>query len=47
MSQAANSIRRGLEEAVAYATGRVSKKACRVHVPKRVDVKARRAKLEA
>jgi putative transcriptional regulator len=47
MSEATNSIRKGLEEALAYVTGRVSKKAYRVHVPKRVDVKAIRAKLEA
>lgn len=48
MSKAANRIRKGLEEAVAYATGRSSKKqAYRVHAPKGVDVKAIRAKLEA
>ena len=47
MSKAANGIRKGLEEAVAYATGRVSKKLYRVHVPKRVNAKAIRPKLEA
>jgi putative transcriptional regulator len=47
MSKAANSIRQGLEEALAYAKGRVSKKTYRVHVPKRVDVKGIRAKVEA
>ncbi len=45
MSKAANSIRKGLEEAVAYAKGRGSKKTHRVHVPEHVDVKAIRAKL--
>lgn len=45
MSKAANSIRK--EQAVAYATGRVSKKLYRVHVPKRVNAKAIRPKLEA
>jgi len=41
MSKAANSIRKGLEEALAYAKGRAPKKAHRVHV------KGIRAKLEA
>ena len=45
MSEAANSIRKGLEEAVAYAKGHASKKAYRVHVPEHVDVKAIRTKL--
>ena len=46
MSKAANSIRKGLEEAVAYAKGRgVAKKGYRVHVPEHVDVKAIRTKL--
>lgn len=44
MSTAANSIRKGLEEAVAYAKGRGAKKGC-VHVPEHVDVKAIRTKL--
>jgi hypothetical protein len=45
MSKAAHSIRKGLEEAVAYAKGRASKEAYRVHVPDHVDVKAIRTKL--
>ena len=45
MSNAANSIRKGLEEAVAYAKGRGAKKGYRVHVPEHVDVKAIRTKL--
>jgi putative transcriptional regulator len=46
MSKAAPSIRKGLEEAVAYAKGRArKKKAYRVHVPEHVDVKAIRTKL--
>jgi putative transcriptional regulator len=39
MSKGARSIRRGLEQAVEYAKGRASKKAYRVHVPVRNDVK--------
>jgi putative transcriptional regulator len=45
MSEAAHSIRKGLEEAVAYAKRRASKKAYRVHVPEHVDVKAIRMRL--
>jgi putative transcriptional regulator len=45
MSEAAHSIRKGLDEAVAYAKGRASKEAYRVHVPDHVDVKAIRTKL--
>jgi putative transcriptional regulator len=45
MSKAAHSIRKGLDEAVAYAKGRASKEAYRVHVPDHVDVKAIRTKL--
>ena len=45
MNKAANSIRKGLEEAVEYAKGRTSKKDYRVHVPEHVDVKAIRTKL--
>lgn len=45
MSKAANSIRKGLKEAVAYAKGRAPQKAYRVHVPEHVDVKAIRMKL--
>ena len=42
---AANSIRRGLEEALAYARGEANKSKYRVHIPRRVDVRAIRAKL--
>ena len=45
MSKVANSIRRGLEEAVAYARGEANVEAYRIHVPKRVDVRAIRTKL--
>jgi len=45
MSKPANSIRKGLKEAVAYAKGRGAKKGYRVHVPEHVDVKAIRTKL--
>ena len=46
MSTVAESIRRGLEQAVAYAEGTADASAYRVHVPKQIDVKAIRAKLE-
>jgi putative transcriptional regulator len=45
MSKAANSIRKGLEQAVRYAKGEGSKGDYRAHVPARVDVKAIRTKL--
>jgi putative transcriptional regulator len=45
MTKPAVSIRKGLEQAVRYARGRVSRKAYRVHVPAHVDVKAIRRKL--
>jgi putative transcriptional regulator len=45
VSRAGDSIRKGLGEAVTYATGRASKKGYRVHVPAHVDVKAIRSKL--
>ena len=45
MSKAANSIRKGLDEAVAYAKGRGTEKGYRVHLPEHVDVKAIRTKL--
>ena len=41
----AKSIRRGLEEAVAYARGRADMRKYRVHVPQRIDVRAIRARL--
>jgi len=46
MSTVADSIRRGLEQAVAYAEGTADERAYRVHVPERIDVKAIRAKLD-
>ena len=45
MSKVADSIRRGLKEAVAYAKGEADAKTYRVHVPEAIDVKAIRAKL--
>ena len=45
MNGVANSIRRGLEEAVAYTTGVSGEKGYRVHVPVTIDVKAIRAGL--
>ena len=45
MSKVADSIRRGLREAVAYAEGKVDESAYRVHVPVKIDVKAIRASL--
>jgi len=46
MSKVADSIRRGLEQAVAYAEGRSDENAYRVHVPQKVDVKAIRTRLD-
>ncbi len=46
MSAVAESIRRGLEQAVAYAEGTAAASAYRVHIPERIDVKAIRVKLE-
>ena len=40
MSKVADSIRRGLKEAMAYAEGKADKSAYRIHVPKKIDVKA-------
>ena len=45
MSTVADGIRRGLEEALAYAEGKADPKAYRVHVPQAIDVKTIRAKL--
>jgi len=41
----ARSIRRGLEEAVAYVRGEVDARKYRVHVPQRIDVRAIRTRL--
>lgn len=45
MSKVADSIRRSLHEAMAYAKGEADPSAYRVHVPEKVDVKAIRTKL--
>jgi len=45
VSRAAESIRRGLEEAIAYARSEAKAGAYRVHVPARIDVRAIRMKL--
>ena len=45
MSRIAESIRRGLQEAVAYAKDKADKNAYRVHVPEQIDVKAIRTNL--
>ena len=45
MSKVADSVRRGLEEALAYAEGTADKTAYRVHIPQTVDVKSIRVKL--
>jgi len=45
MSKVADSIRRGLEEAVAYARGEAKQGRYRVHVPAEIDVQAIRNKL--
>lgn len=44
-SKVADSIRRGLEEAVAYVEGKADTGHYRVHIPDAIDVKAIRAKL--
>ena len=45
MSTVAESILRGLEQAVAYVEGHADERDYRIHIPERVDVKAIRAKL--
>lgn len=45
MSKVADSIRRGLKEAIDYAEGKADARRYRVRVPAGVDVKAIRAKL--
>jgi putative transcriptional regulator len=44
-SKVADSIRRGLEEALAYAEGTADASQYGVHIPEGIDVKAIRAKL--
>lgn len=46
MSKAAGSIRRGLEEAVAYPASSTNKQGYRVHVPAKIDVRAIRMRLD-
>lgn len=45
MSKAADSIRKGLKQAIRYAKGRPTPRGYRVHVPEHLDVKAIRTKL--
>ena len=45
MSKVADSIRRGLEEALAYAQGEADESRYGVHIPERIDVRAIRSKL--
>jgi putative transcriptional regulator len=45
VSKIADSIRRGLEEAVTYARGEANESDYRVHVPAVIDVRAIRTKL--
>ena len=45
MSKVADSIRRGLREAVVYAEGKADESVYRVHVPLKIDVKAIRTSL--
>ena len=46
MSKVAESIRRGLHEAVAYVEGKADERGYRIHVPERIDVKAIRTRLD-
>ena len=46
MREAADSIRRGLKGAVAYAAGKAEESAYRIHVPEKIDVKAIRTRLD-
>ena len=45
MSKVADSIRRGLKQAVAYAEGKADESTYRIHVPEKIDVKAIRTRL--
>ncbi len=45
-SKVADSIRRGLEEALAYASGTPAARRYGVHIPEDIDVKLIRAKLD-
>jgi len=46
MSKVADSIGRGLKEAIAYAEGKANERAYRIHVPEKIDVRAIRARLD-
>lgn len=46
MSKVATSIKRGLEQALAYAQGEADKTRYRVHVPQTIDVRAIRTRLK-
>ena len=46
MSKAVDSIRRALEEAVAYPAGSTNKRGYRVYVPAKIDVRAIRIRLD-
>lgn len=46
MSKVADSIRRGLKQAITYGEGRADKDRYRVHVPERIDVRAIRVRLD-
>lgn len=46
MSKVAASIKRGLEEALAYARSEADKSRYRVHVPQAIDVRAIRTRLK-
>jgi len=45
MSEVADAIRRGLEQAVAFAKGEADVSRYRVHIPQRIDVRAIRTRL--
>lgn len=45
MGKVADSIRRGLEEAISYAKGEADLSAYRAHIPEKIDVKSIRTKL--
>ncbi len=45
MSRVAESIRRGLEEAIAYVEGTADPSVYNVHIPETIDVKAIRTKI--
>lgn len=46
MSKVADSILRGLEQAVAYAKGEADESRYRVHIPAKIDVRAIRTRLK-